>query len=154
MDSPSCQASGTLAPPPRAAVTSCNPEKWKLQQQCDQLEVYEPGTKCTFEVIFNQYPILGFKRVVLLHSRYVTPIQIFLHIWTLHFTLYFVLRELLSEKHSSRRGDDLLWRAGNATGSSCGVRLSFSTHQRHFPKGPRDRIFDQTRQNFTPFKDG
>lgn len=50
MDSPSCQSSSSLAPLPRAAVTSCNPDKWKLQQQCEQLEVYEPGTKCTFEV--------------------------------------------------------------------------------------------------------
>ena len=52
MDSPSCQASGSMAAPPRAsATTTCNPDKWKLQeQQCDQLEVYEPGTACTFNV--------------------------------------------------------------------------------------------------------
>ena len=41
-----------MAAPPRAsATTTCNPDKWKLQeQQCDQLEVYEPGTACTFNV--------------------------------------------------------------------------------------------------------
>jgi hypothetical protein len=63
MDTPSCQASGTLAPLPRAAATSSNPDKWKLQQQCEQLEVYEPGTKCTFEVIF----------FLLLHFNYAKP---------------------------------------------------------------------------------